>query len=166
MDSTIIKVSKAEATIAKKLKHPGIVSYLGSFESDNHYYILFQYCEGKTLREIAKPGRSVPIADVISITTSLISALNYLHEKKIMHRDIKPENIKYSQNKAVLLDLGFACELPHGDKTILHDSVGTPSYMSPEMLQRKNYKSNSDIWSLGVVLYELVYGKLPWSGRN
>lgn len=83
-----------------------------------------------------------------------------------MHRDLKPENIKIYHRQIKLLDFGFACELPHGEKTVLHDSVGTPSYMSPEMLQRKNYTSNSDIWSLGVVLYEAAYGRLPWNGRN
>ena len=83
-----------------------------------------------------------------------------------MHRDIKPENIKVYRGKIRLLDFGFACELPHGDKTVLHESIGTPSYMSPEMLQRKNYTSSSDLWSLGMVLYEAAYGNLPWTGRN
>lgn len=83
-----------------------------------------------------------------------------------MHRDIKPDNIKYFNGKPTLIDFGFACELQNGDKTVLKESVGTPSYMSPEMLQRKNYTFKSDIWSLGVVLFEIVYGDLPWTGRS
>ena len=83
-----------------------------------------------------------------------------------MHRDIKPDNIKFFKGKPTLIDFGFACQLPNGEKTILHESVGTPSYMSPEMLQHKSYTYKSDIWSLGVVLYELLFGKLPWSGRT
>jgi serine/threonine protein kinase len=75
----------------------------------------------------------------------------YLNEKKIMHRDIKPDNIKYFKGKCTLIDFGFACEF--NDKLKMKESVGTPSYMSPELLQHQTYNEMSDIWSLGITLY-------------
>ena len=78
-DNTIIKVAKAEAKIIKKLKHPNIVGYLGSFESDHHYYILCQFCEGRTLRDITKHRQALPPNDLFTLITGLISAMKYLH---------------------------------------------------------------------------------------
>lgn len=96
----------------------------------------------------------------------MIKALCYLFDNRIMHRDIKPDNIKYHCGKATLIDFGFACELRDGEKSMLKESVGTPSYMCPEMLQCHSYNYKADIWSLGMLLYELIYGKLPWAGRS
>ena len=104
--------------------------------------------------------------DVSKIVVNLLSIFSYLHEKRIMHRDLKPDNILYNFKKATLIDFGFACEMPKGEKTILKDWIGTPAYMSPEMLQKKNYTWKSDIWSFGVLIYELIYGILPWKGNT
>lgn len=83
-----------------------------------------------------------------------------------MHRDIKPENIMYDFKRAALIDFGFACSMQNGDSTVLKEWIGTPSYMSPEMLQHRKYNWKSDIWSFGVTVYEIVYGVLPWTGAN
>lgn len=79
-----------------------------------------------------------------------------------MHRDVKPENIIYHNQKVVLLDFGFACLIPEGDPMSMTECVGSPVYMSPELLLRRKYNSKSDIWSLGVLLYEMVYGIVPF----
>lgn len=115
----IIKVAKSEVKILQKIKHPNIVGLLGSYESENNYYILFEYCEGKTLKEILHQQRSMDIQSVLHIITSIISVMGYMLEKKIMHRDIKPDNIKFFKGKVTLIDFGFACDLPNGEKTFL-----------------------------------------------
>ena len=83
-----------------------------------------------------------------------------------MHRDLKPENIFFNDGKVKLIDFGCACEFEEGDKYVLTEPVGTKEYMSPEMLQRRNYNSKSDIWSFGIILYEVLYGKFPWEGKT
>ena len=85
----------------------------------------------------------------------MLQGLEYLYLKGIMHRDLKPANIMYDQeaNKAVILDLGFACHFHKNDERVLSAVVGTPLYMSPEMLMGQKYNSQSDVWSLGIIIY-------------
>lgn len=84
-----------------------------------------------------------------------------------MHRDLKPANIICRDNYGVVIvDFGFACKISNDDSLVLHEKIGTPLYMSPELLNRKKYNSKSDIWSLGVIYYEMLCGSLPFSGVN
>ena len=93
----------------------------------------------------------------MSIFDQLLSALKHVLEEHIMHRDIKPANIVYHDGNVKLLDFGFAAVLEDIEEEIL-DHLGTPLYMSPQILSRSSYSSKSDIWSLGVMLFEMVYG--------
>lgn len=83
-----------------------------------------------------------------------------------MHRDLKPANFVYNGKKVVLIDFGMACRIPKNDELTLTASYGSPAYMSPEKLNRGNYNSKSDIWSLGVTFYEILHGSLPFNGRT
>lgn len=83
-----------------------------------------------------------------------------------MHRDLKPENIIFHHNRVILIDFGFACKIDRKDEAVLKERVGTPIYMSPEMLKGERYNSRSDIWSLGVILYEMIHGFAPFKGNK
>lgn len=92
--------------------------------------------------------------------------MEYLIGSRIMHRDIKPENIIFYHGRAILIDFGFACKFEKKYDKNISEKVGTPIYMSPELLKGKSYSSKSDIWSLGVILYEMIHGFPPFKGQK
>ena len=101
------------------------------------------------------------------IFRNLVKCVEYLVSHKVMHRDLKPDNIIVNdKNEVFLIDFGFATLLDKGDPAVLSERFGTPFYMSPEMMGRKLYNSKSDIWSLGVIYYQMVFGTLPFYGTS
>ncbi|MCL5103379.1 MAG: protein kinase [Armatimonadetes bacterium] len=156
-----------EGRAAGKLAHPGIVTIYEVGKDGDRYFIAMEFLEGQTLRDRIMAGGPLSIRDAIEITLQLCSALAYAHENGVIHRDIKPDNVQILPGGHVkLTDFGIARLT--GESSITQDGqvFGTPSYMSPEQVAGKKLDTRSDIFSLGVMLYEMIAGKKPFAGDS
>jgi serine/threonine-protein kinase len=166
-----------EAQAASAINHPNIVTIYEIGETDEHAYIVMEYVDGRTLRNLITEG-SLASELILKITLQICEAMGEAHERRIIHRDIKPENILLTNRLQVkLLDFGLAKKLalrgqePGGPAIVerLTESgavVGTLSYMSPEQLRDETLDERTDLFSFGIVLYEMITGRLPFAGGN
>ncbi len=157
-----------EAETAGRLNHPNIVTVHDVGEEQDLAYIAMDHLQGKDLSAYCRPDSLLPIASVLEIAIQVAEALEYAHGQNVVHRDIKPANIIYDRRgktTATITDFGVAC-LTDNSKTKTGTILGSPSYMSPEQLAGKKVDGRSDLFSLGVTLYELLTGKLPFSGDS
>jgi len=158
-----------EVEIMYKLNHPNIIKLYSHFEDNNNCYILMQYIpKGSAYDLIPKNGKKQEnLKLVASIIKDLLNALYYLHNMnpKIIHRDIKPENILLDENnKAYLIDFGWSNYLINHRKR--NSICGSPFYLSPEMVNEIGHDETNDIWCIGVLLFELITGKVPFEGND
>ncbi|KAH9756108.1 serine/threonine-protein kinase TIO [Citrus sinensis] len=162
---------RQEIEILRKLKHQNIIAMLDSFESPQEFCVVTEFAQGE-LFEILEDDKCLPEEQVQSIAKQLVRALHYLHSNRIIHRDMKPQNILIGAGSVVkLCDFGFARAMSantvvlrsikglDGFETIL---IGTPLYMAPELVREQPYNHTADLWSLGVILYELFVGQPPF----
>lgn len=156
----------------KRLAHPHIVGYEGHFVEDNRMNILTEFASGGTLEEavVARKGRGKRFDEdtVWAYFCQLVLALQHMHSKHVLHRDIKTQNILltgHEKRTVKVADLGLAHQLP-GPGGTASEMVGTPYYLSPELVQGRPYDSRSDVWALGCVMFELVSLRKPFEGRN
>lgn len=156
-----------EAEAAGVLAHPNIVTVYDCGEEHDLAYIAMEYMDGEDLQEYTQPGHLLPLRETLSIVASVAEALDYAHSKNIVHRDIKPANImRLSDTKEVkVTDFGVA-RITSSSQTKTGVVLGTPSYMSPEQVSGKKVDGRSDIFSLGVVLYEMLTGRKPFIGED
>ncbi len=156
-----------EAETAGRLSHPNIVTIYDAGEEHDLAYIAMELLHGQDLAPFTKPGNLLPIAKVMDITLHIAEALAYAHSHQIVHRDIKPANIMYEpKNNAIkVTDFGIA-RITDASRTKTGVILGTPSYMSPEQLMGKKVDGRSDLFSLGVMFYQMLCGKLPFSGDS
>jgi len=170
-----------EAKAASALNHPNILTVYEIGETDDTNYIVTEFIEGKTLREHISPKESLSLNTILKIGVQVSEALPAAHQAGIIHRDIKPENVMIrSDGYAKVLDFGLAklTEKKKKDEVSLEGAtkafvktnpgmvMGTVSYMSPEQARGKETNARTDIWSLGVVLYEMLAGKVPFTGET
>jgi len=151
-----------EAKSAARLNHPNIVTVYDAGEEGGTYYIAMEYVEGETIKQILNREGVLPVKAVIMIAGQICKALEYAHGRKIVHRDIKSSNIMWTPEKQVkLMDFGLAkvIEEVKGYQTI---ASGTPYYMSPEQTLGRNIDHRTDIYSLGITMFEMATGKLPF----
>jgi tetratricopeptide (TPR) repeat protein len=162
-----IKRFYREARAAGTMSHPNIVTIHEVSESEGRYFIVMEYLEGRTLRERLASGGSLPLPEVLAITSALCDALEYAHARGVIHRDIKPDNVHLlSDGRVKLTDFGIA-RITHEDALTMDGQVfGTPSYMSPEQITGKNIDARTDIFSLGILLYEMLTGRKPFTGDS
>ena len=160
-----------EAKAAAALNHPNIVTVHEIGEHEGQVFIAMEYVEGRTLKELISGDLSpithhpLPITQVIEIASQIASGLAAAHAKGIVHRDVKPQNILVDRNNHVkILDFGLAKLKGVSPLTKESSTLGTVHYMSPEQTMGKEVDQRTDIWSLGVVLYEMLTGKLPFKG--
>jgi serine/threonine-protein kinase len=155
-----------EAQAAAKLNHPNIVTVYDTGEQQGRYYIAMEYVEGTTLKEILRRRGPISTAGILHVLVQVAEALAYAHEKKVVHRDIKPANVMWARDKkAKLMDFGLAKVVAEArDHTTV--VAGTPYYMSPEQTLGKNIDHRTDIYSLGVTLFELATGTVPFKEGN
>jgi len=157
-----------EAAIGKKLHHPGVVQTLNSSDIDQ-LCIVMEWAGGRILREILTQEGKLPPERATRIALGVCEALDYIHSQGVVHRDLKPENIMVSEDGRVqLLDFGIAGSEGMRRLTFskLSNAMGTPDYISPEQIKRKRTDGRSDVYALGVMLYEMLAGKTPFSGPN
>jgi len=156
-----------EAETAGRLNHPNIVSIYDAGEEHDLAYIAMEFLKGKDLVPYSKPGNLLPLPKVMSIIARVADALDYAHKQNVVHRDIKPANIMYDPetDTAKVTDFGIA-RITDSSKTKTGMVLGTPSFMSPEQLAGKKIEGGSDLFSLGVSLYQLACGKLPFEGDS
>jgi eukaryotic-like serine/threonine-protein kinase len=158
---------QTEARAAGLLAHPNIVVVFDAGEEDGLYYITMELVEGKSLQTMLDGGQTFPLSRVLRIMEQTCSALQFAHERNIVHRDIKPANLMMTGDDTVkITDFGTAKILQFGTVQQTAHVMGTPSYMSPEQVKGKMVDGRSDIFSLGVVLYEMMTGEKPFPGQN
>jgi len=155
-----------EAEIAGMLNHPNIVTIFDAGDEHDLAYIAMEFLDGIDLVPYTKKGKLLPFATTLKIVAKVAEALKYAHENGVIHRDIKPANIMILKNKSVkVTDFGIA-HINESSKKKSGTVLGTPSYMSPEQLSGKQLDGRSDLFSLGVMLYELVSGIRPFRGES
>jgi tRNA A-37 threonylcarbamoyl transferase component Bud32 len=155
-----------EARAAGKLSHPNIVTIYDIGSQDNLHYIAMEYLEGKTLEDMIKRKVQFSYKIIASIITQICTALQYAHEQGIVHRDIKPANIMVLPDYTVkVMDFGIA-RVDSSSMTRTGIAMGTPNYIAPELLQGKSVDRRCDIFSVGVVIYEMLTGRRPFKGEN
>ncbi len=155
-----------EAQAAAKLNHPNIVTVYDTGEQQGRFYIAMEYVEGTTLKEILRRRGAISPSGILHVLMQMSEALAYAHEKKVIHRDIKPANAMWTREKKVkLMDFGLAkvIEEARNHTTVV---AGTPYYMSPEQTLGKNVDHRTDIYSLGVAVFEMATGTVPFKEGN
>ena len=162
-----------EAKGAGILSHPNIVTVFDVGEEDNHPFLAMEWVEGTTLADILKQGRKFTPKEVVEIGIQLARALDYAHKKGIVHRDVKPGNVMLVKDSLTVKVADFGiCRINEADtqrqgqQTQMGDVLGTPHYMSPEQVLGEKVDSRSDLFSAGVVLYQLLTGALPFDGDS
>jgi len=156
-----------EAETAGRLSHPNIVSIFDAGDEHDLAYIAMEFLKGKDLDMYTKKDNLLPITKVLELMALAADALDYAHKQNVVHRDIKPANIMYEPESGEfkITDFGIA-RITDSSKTKTGMILGTPSYMSPEQLSGKKVGGSSDLFSLGVMLYQMLCGELPFKGDS
>lgn len=159
---------RRERDIGVKLDHPGVVKVFPE-DGQSQVYMVMEWVEGRLLRQILREERKLAPERAVKITIGLCSVLDYIHSHGVVHRDLKPENIMVDANDNVkLIDFGIAGS--EGARRLTFASLtqvmGTPDYISPEQVKGKRGDGRSDIYALGVMLYEMLTGQTPFRGPN
>jgi serine/threonine protein kinase len=157
---------QTEARAAGLLTHPNIVVIYDAGEEEGLFYITMELVEGRSLQSLLDARQLFPLPRVMKLMEQVCSALDFAHQHNVVHRDIKPANLMLTADDSVkITDFGTAKILQFGTAQTSH-VMGTPSYMSPEQVKGKPVDGRSDIFSLGVILYELMTGEKPFPGQN
>lgn len=166
-DDEFIRRFHREAQSATSLAHPNIVSIYDVGEEDGLYYIVMEYVDGQTLKQYIQQHAPVPVEEALDIMKQLTSAISNAHHNHIVHRDIKPHNILIDSSGTVkITDFGIAMALSATSITQTNSVLGSVHYLSPEQARGGMANKKSDIYSIGIVMFELLTGRLPFSGES
>jgi serine/threonine-protein kinase len=168
-DTSTFDRFRRELEIARRLNHPGIQRSYDLSAHRSRPYLVMEYVEGETLRALLWREKRLPTARAIDITEQIADAMAYAHAQGVYHRDLKPENVLVTPDQRVVVtDFGIA--LMTGARRLTYrwftSAVGTPDYMAPEQIQGKRGDARTDIYAIGVMLYEMLAGRVPWEGDN
>ena len=159
---------RREEEIGKKLDHPSVMKVYGD-EDKHRIYMVLEWVDGRLLRQILIEQKKLPVERALRITLSILDALDYIHSHGVVHRDLKPENIMVDPEDHIkLIDFGIAGAAGLRRLTFakLTQAMGTPDYISPEQVKSKRGDARSDIYAMGVMLYEMLTGEVPFHGPN
>ena len=166
-DEKFVRRFQREANSASSLHHPNIVEMYDVGEDDGKYYIVMEYLDGRTLKSLIKRRGALTILEVIDIMTQLTSAITCAHDKYIIHRDIKPQNVMILEDgKVKITDFGIAMALNSQDLTQTNSVMGSVHYLAPEQASGGASTIKCDIYSLGILMFELLTGKVPFKGES
>lgn len=166
-DEQFIKKFKRESQAAASLSHPNIVNIYDVGVYEGIHYIVMELIEGKTLKEFIKENERLDNEKAVNITLQISSALEHAHKNKIIHRDIKPHNIIITKDEVVkVADFGIARAITSSTITQVEDAMGSVHYFSPEQARGGFVNEKSDLYSLGIVLYEMLTGQVPFNGET
>jgi serine/threonine-protein kinase len=167
-DPALFDRFRREEDIGKRLDHPGVMKVFAE-EDRSQVYMVLEWADGKLLRQRLQQEKRLPLEQVVDIILQICDVLEYVHGHQVVHRDLKPENIMIDdQGRIKLIDFGIAASAGARRLTFANFSktMGTPDYISPEQVKGKRGDARSDIYALGVMLYEMSTGSMPFSGPN
>jgi eukaryotic-like serine/threonine-protein kinase len=167
-DPALFDRFRREEEIGRRLDHPGVMKVFPK-EDSNQVYMVMEWVDGRLLRQLLQTERKLPLEQTVSIVLQICEVLEYVHKHDVVHRDLKPENVMIDdQGRIKLIDFGIAASAGARRLTFANFSktMGTPDYISPEQVKGKRGDVRSDIYALGVMLYEMSTGALPFSGPN
>lgn len=166
-DEKFVRRFQREALSASSLAHPNIVEMYDVGEDDGIYYIIMEYVEGKTLKQLLKKRGSLTLSETIDIMLQLTDGMTHAHDSYIIHRDLKPQNIMIKDDGQIkITDFGIAMALNSTQLTQTNSVMGSVHYLPPEQASGKGSTIKSDIYSMGIIFYELLSGSLPFKGEN
>ncbi len=166
-DEKFVRRFRREAQSASLLNHPNIVQIYDVGEDDGNFYIVMEYIKGQTLKQIIKKRGHLSLAETIDIMSQLTDGLSHAHESYIIHRDIKPQNIMVLDDGMVkITDFGIAMAVNASDLTQTNSVMGSVHYLPPEQASGRGSTIKSDIYSLGIVMYEMLMGVMPFRGET
>jgi serine/threonine-protein kinase len=160
---------RREVAIGRMLKHPGIPRLLEALEDAHPPYLVLEYTEGQSLADLMKSGQPIPLSQAVEIAQNLAEVVAYCHRNRVYHRDLKPENILVGAGgRVTIIDFGIA--LLEGTPRVtwrgFSGMVGTPEYMAPEQIRGERGGPETDVYALGLILYELLSGRTPFRSEN
>jgi eukaryotic-like serine/threonine-protein kinase len=167
-DPALFDRFQREEEIGKTLDHPGVMKVFVD-ENRSRVYMVMEWVEGRLLRKILDEEHKLPPDRVVRLMLRILDALGYIHSRGVAHRDLKPENIMVDENDTIkLIDFGIAASSSSRRLTFakLSQTMGTPDYISPEQVKGKRGDARSDLYALGVMLYEMLTAQVPFSGDN
>lgn len=166
-DEKFVRRFQREALSASSLSHPNIVAMYDVGEDDGLYYIVMEYIEGKTLKQLLKKRGSLTLSEAIDIMLQLTDGMAHAHDSYIVHRDLKPQNIMIQDDGQIkITDFGIAMALNSTQLTQTNSVMGSVHYLPPEQAAGKGTTIKSDIYSMGIIFYELLTGQLPFKGDS
>lgn len=166
-DDKFVRRFQREALSASSLSHPNIVEIYDVGEDDGDYFIVMEYVPGKNLKQLLKRRGSLTVEEVVDIMLQITSAMSVAHDNLIIHRDLKPQNILIMDDGGVkITDFGIAMALNATQLTQTNSAMGSVHYFPPEQANGKGATLKSDVYSLGIMMYELLTGELPFRGDN
>ncbi len=157
-----------EEEIGTKLDHPGVMKVIAE-DGRSQLYMVMEWVEGRLLRQILNEQKKLPVQRALRIALAICDTLDYIHSHGVAHRDLKPENIMVDAEERIkLIDFGIAAKAGARRLTFtkISQTVGTPDYISPEQVKGKRGDARSDLYAMGVMLYEMLTGKVPFTGPN
>jgi eukaryotic-like serine/threonine-protein kinase len=166
-DDEFVERFKREARAVAQLSHPNIVTVIDRAEDDGKQFIVFEYIDGENLKELLTRSGRLPVRDALELAVQIAHGLAFAHDQGLVHRDVKPQNVLLNgDGRAKVTDFGIARSLDVEGVTQTGTVLGTSNYIAPEQASGQPVDAQTDVYSLGVVLYELLAGDLPFPGEN